>query len=603
MPRKQNGFGNSRSLGFKGAGRVDKGKGVGAPGRYPSNRGYGSSVQRTVIEKYNLDSDWVKWRKGFEYYNRAAWYRLSEENPNYDPTQPTSDDNPKLIPTQIESKLYQGTPYEVDVVFDGYKFATKNADSSNHYVMKRTTTSSPDLGIVTAVYNDELKYPEYKKYKELRVQGTPGADSRLLLNMIGERITDGETEATLNYVLNSSNHPAVYIGKTYEEPTIVTVSVPIDSIQLNRELTDPQKLVGKIVWIKEFFVEKPTGSFDSFEIVEAPYYFGVRSRDTKKGTEIVVLDPQDEVLPPSLYDISSLPEVFSSKAADYTVEGLHIYQKDLYQRYFGSQYLTGDVVAGEVETASYSIFPFTILGVSSENGVLRLTSVPFTSELKLYSPPDGNVTLVFTDYSFTKLSIDEYDGRYYHSPGKPGDSPWMRLNTDVNPWMDEVFTTGNSLRPATIYTCSCPNHSHSILRAPQATQDDGTRKVNRQRKYPLPTVLGKSDFESIGTNSAAGLIESWESREHRMGFKMCKHSIAAMFIDKLKVQEPNKYPTVEAREAFEEKLIKEVNEVAEEFDVSYKRGGITTLEIIFALAQGLNLDEVETAYVMLNSTF
>ena len=603
MPRKQNGFGNSRSLGFKGAGRVDKGKGVGAPGSYPRNRGYGSSVQRTVIEKYNLDSDWVKWRKGFEYYNRAAWYRLSEDNPDYDPTEPVSENNPKLIPAQIKSKLYQGTPYEVDVVFDGYKFATKSADSNNHYVMKRTTTSSPDLGVVTAVYNDELKYPEYKKYKELRVQGTPGADSRLLLNMIGERITDGETEATLNYVLNSSNHPAVYVGKTYEEPTTVTVSVPTNTIQLNQEFTDPQELVGKIVWIKDFFVEKPTGSFDSFEIVEAPYYFGVRSKDTVQNTEIVVLDPQDEVLPPSLYDISSLPEVFSSTAADYTVQGLHIYQKDLYQRYFGSQYLTGDVVAGEVETASYSILPFTILGVSSENGILQLKSVPFISELKLYSPPDSNATLVFTDYSFTKLSIDEYDGRYYHAPGKPGDSPWMRLNTDVNPWMDEVFTTGNSLRPATVYTCSCPNHSHSILRAPQATQDDGTRKVNRQRKYPLPTVLGKSDFESIGTNSVAGLTESWESREHRMGFKMCKHSIAAMFIDKLKVQEPNKYPTEEAREAFEEKLVKEVIEVSEEFDVSYKRGGITTLEIVFALAQGLNLDEVEQAYVMLNSTF
>ena len=88
-----------------------------------------------------------------------------------------------------------------------------------------------------------------------------------------------------------------------------------------------------------------------------------------------------------------------------------------------------------------------------------------------------------------------------------------------------------------------------------------------------------------------------------MGFKMCKHSIAAMFIDKLKVKEPNTYPTSEARQDFEEKLRKEIEEVAEEFAYSYKRGGITTLEVIFALAQGLNLDEVETAYVMLHSNF
>ena len=593
MPRKQNGFGNPKSLGFKGAGRVDKGKGVGAPGSYPRNRGYGSSVTRTVIEKYNLDSDWTKWRKGYEYYNQAVWYRLQD----------VDDFSGEYKDTQIQSKLYQGTPYEVDVVFDGFKFATKGADSNNHYVMKRTTVSSPDLGVVTGVYNDPLKYPEYKANKEIRVAGNPGADARLLLQMIGERITDGETEATLNYVLNSSEHPALYVGKTFEEPTEVTVRIDTSTILLNQELTDPQELVGKIVWIKDFFVEKDIDKFTEFEFIDAPNYFGVRSVDKASNVELEVLDPSQEVLPPSLYDISTLPSVFTTDSATYTVSGLHIFQKELYQRYFGKQYLTGDVVAEEVDSASYSIFPFTILGVKAGDGFLEFTSVPFTSELKMYSPPDGNAVLVFTDYSFTKLSIDEYDGNYYHNLGAPGSSPWMLLDTDVDPWMDEVFTTGASLRPATVYTCSCPNHSHAILRTPQSTQDDGTRKVNRQRRYPLPTVLGKSDFESIGTNQAAGLMESWESREHRMGFKMCKHSIAAMFIDKIKVKEPNSYPTMEAREDFEEKLKKEIEEVAEEFAYSYKRGGITTLEVIFALAQGLNLDEVETAYVMLNSNF
>ena len=593
MPRKQNGFGNPKSLGFKGAGRVDRGKGVGAPGTYPRNRGYGSSVHRTVIEKYNLDSDWTKWRKGYEYYNQAVWYRLQD----------LDEFSGEYKDSQIQSKLYQGTPYEVDVVFDGYKFATKGADSNNHYVMKRTTESSPDLGVVTGVYNDALKYPEYKANKEIRVAGNPGADSRLLLQMIGERITDGETEATLNYVLNSKGHPALYVGKTFDQPTEVQVRINTAELTLNQPLTDPQELVGKIVWIKDFFVEKDINKFVEFDFIDADKYFGVQSVDKASNVELEILDPQQEVLPPSLYDISTLPTILSTTEATYTVSGTHIFQKDLYQRYFGKQYLTADVVSQEVDSASYSIFPFTILGVKSGPGFIELNSVPFTSELKMYSPNDGKAILVFTDYSFTKLSIDEYDGNYYHSLGKPGDTPWMLLNTDVDPWMDEVFTTGNSLRPATVYTCSCPNHSHSILRAPQSTQDEGQRKVNRQRRYPLPTVLGKSDFDSIGTNSAAGLIESWESREHKMGFKMCKHSIAAMFIDRIKVKEPNTYPTTEARLDFEEKLKKEIEEVAEEFNYSYKRGGITTLEVIFALAQGLNLDEVETAYVMLNSNF
>ena len=595
MPRKQNGFGNPKSLGFKGAGRVDKGKGPGAPGTYPRNRGYGSSVHRTVIEKYNLDSDWTKWRKGYEYYNQAVWYRLQD----------LDEFSGEYKDAQIKSKLYQGTPYEVDVAFDGYKFATKGADSNNHYVMKRTTTSPVDLGEVTAVYNDPVKYPEYKANKELRVKGNPGPQSRLLLQMIGERITDGETEATLNYLLNSYEHPALYIGKTIEEPTEVVVDLYTETLVEHVDLDSYQDLVGKIVYIKNFYVEKPIDEFAGFEFVDDSEYFTVNSIDSVDKVEVDILDPGENSLPPSLYDISTLPKLVTDTESLYIIRSSHYFQKDKYQKFFGKQYLTADVVKSEVETASYSVLPMTILGVQEipESSSLVLVCVPFTSELKLYSTPPGQNTLIFTDYSFTKTSIDEYDGNYYHSLGAPGSSPWMRLDTDVDPWMDEVFTTGNSLRPATVYTCSCPNHSHAILRAPQETQDEGQRKINRQRRYPMPTVLGKTDFESIGTNQAAGLMESWESREHRMGFKMCKHSIAAMFIDKLKVKEPNTYPTSEAREDFEEKLAKEIAEVAQEFVYSYERGGITTLEVIFALAQGLNLDEVETAYVLLNSNF
>jgi hypothetical protein len=355
MPRKQNGFGNPKSLAFKGVSkRTDIGKSKGAAGYYPSDRRFGSSVQRSVIEKYNLDSDWTKWRKGYEYYNQAAWYRLQD----------LDEFSGEYKDSQIQSKLYQGTPYEVDVVFDGYKFATKNADSSNHYVMKRTPVTSPDLGTVTAVYNDDLKYPEYKANRELRVQGTPGADSRLLLQMIGERITDGETEATLNYVLNEKGHPALYVGKTYEEPTEVKVSVDTSTILLNQEFDNPQDLVGKIVWIKNFFIEKPISSFQEFEFIDASYYFGVRSVDKVSNVEIEVLDPENEVLPPSLYDITTLPSIFTSDDASYTISGLHIFQKELYQKYFGKQYLTGDLVSTEVDLASYSILPFRILGVA-----------------------------------------------------------------------------------------------------------------------------------------------------------------------------------------------------------------------------------------------
>jgi hypothetical protein len=115
--------------------------------------------------------------------------------------------------------------------------------------------------------------------------------------------------------------------------------------------------------------------------------------------------------------------------------------------------------------------------------------------------------------------------------------------------------------------------------------------------------MGQKDLTGTGTQQAAGRIESWESREHRMSFKMCKHSIAAMFIDRIKVKEPDSYPSAETREKFEDKLSKEMDEVGQRFNSSYRRGGITTLEIVFALAQGLNLDDIELAYVILNSNF
>ena len=595
MPRKQNGFGSSSSFSFKKGKSISKGKGVGAPGSYPSDRRYGSTVTRTVIEKYNLDSDWVKWRRGFEYYNKGAWYRLKD----YDPvTQEYTD-------SQIQSKLYQGTDFEVDVVFDGYKFATKNADSNNHYVMKRTTVSTPDIGSISMVMNDPVKYPENQAYREIWCKINPGTEARLLTKMIGERLSDGETEATLSWLLTGDNLPALFIGKSWpEEPTTVTAEISEAVFQAwatanNKSVND---LVGKVVYTPTFFQEKAFDEVTSTTIRDARDYWGIDVLD--KGTgEIIVLDTDKEELPPSLYDINDLEPIITDTNGGFTLEGTYIYQKQKYQRFYGKQYLTGELAVENSDFASYSVMPYIIQGAERRGDKILLKSAPFISEFKFTKPTGGSGTLVFTDYSFTKFGLDEYDGEYYHKQGHINDALWTRIDTDVDPWMDEVFTSGAPLTPATIYTCSCPNYSQAILRAPQETDDEGTRKTNRQRKYPLPTAQGKADYDQVGLVEAAGRIESWETREHQLGFKMCKHTIAAMFIENLKVKEPNSYPTVEAREQFEAKLADDINEVDQEFASSYRRGGLTTLEIVFALAQGLNLDEIETAYVILNSKF
>ena len=142
-----------------------------------------------------------------------------------------------------------------------------------------------------------------------------------------------------------------------------------------------------------------------------------------------------------------------------------------------------------------------------------------------------------------------------------------------------------------------------MLRAPQSTQDAGTRKINRQRRYPMPTVMSPTDYDNLALNQAAGTIESWASEKDLFAFRLCKHTIAAMFIEHIKVKEPNDYPSFDSREKFEEKLRKDIEEVAEEFAASYRRGGITALEVIFAMSQALGMDEVETAYVVLNANF
>ena len=115
--------------------------------------------------------------------------------------------------------------------------------------------------------------------------------------------------------------------------------------------------------------------------------------------------------------------------------------------------------------------------------------------------------------------------------------------------------------------------------------------------------MGMDRWMGLDVQSISGKMSSWETQAHRDGLKMCKHCIADRFNEGIKVIEPNTYPSVEARIAFEEKLEKEIDEYGYDFKLSYKRSELTLMEIIFALAQGLNLDEVETAYLLYTGNY
>jgi hypothetical protein len=324
------------------------------------------------------------------------------------------------------------------------------------------------------------------------------------------------------------------------------------------------------------------------------YFFEASISESETGQALVGLDQGVNELPPSMLDLTDLPTIFTTSNASYTIEGSYVFKKASYQKYFGSQYLTGEVVQGLVQDISYSIIPFVVEKADIVNNQFIIESRPYFAEVKLYPALESGTQLVFTDNSFAKTFTTA--------------EKWTDLHTDVNPWMDEVFTSGLPLRPSITYSCSCPNYSHTVLAMPQSTQNSETRKTNRQQRYPLPTALSPDEFDIIGQNQVAGKAASWETDQHRLSFKLCKHVIASMFNDAVRVREPNQYPIgsdnrySNAAEKFNEKLVQEIINSANAYNLSYQRTGISISEIVFAMSNGLNLDPIETAYVVLDST-
>ena len=164
MAKKNSGFGNPKSLSFKGVrspnNKIDRIGKIKAAGSYPSDRRYGSLVQKTIIESYDAESDWIRWRKGYEYYAKAAMEDLivavpvkgspagdvaeAQGKPVYDPSFPVQEDpekpgyNPQYLPFVQKAQLYSDTDFSLDIEFTGRRFSTKNSDTANHYCIKRT---------------------------------------------------------------------------------------------------------------------------------------------------------------------------------------------------------------------------------------------------------------------------------------------------------------------------------------------------------------------------------------------------------------------------------------------------------------------------------
>ena len=583
MPRKKNGYGNFDVGGFKGVNnKINKGKGTKALGNYPSERRFGTTVNRSIIEQFNIDSKWARWRRGLEYYFQGAFLEY----------------------TDTTAVLYQGTGFEIPVTFDGYRFATKNADSRTHYTIRRTVTDNRDLCTISEIQTDQREYPEQYARKEIWAKVDVINDD-LLLRSFGEKVTDGETSANIDWILTSEKKPAVYGGKSPKEGTTITIAVPLDKLLetdfIKENNGNLQSLVGQAVYMPDFVINRPITFFDIFN--DGKDFFSVDTADIIGGAEVQILE-NTSTLPPLLGDVKNLTPIYQTPLSTGRLNSQFFFQKSRYQRFFGQQYLTAEVVQSEVEYLSYAIQPWNInsIRVDEANNIIELTSTPFQASLYLYTGPEPKRWLIFSDKGFTIQSIDTDElGNYNHAPPIPGEQLWQKLRIDVDPWMDQVFAQKTPLQIADLYTCSCPAYLHAVIRSPEVYGNDG--KLNRQVRAPMPTAKGVDDYQLAGIGRVATIVQSWATSDYRKGFKICKHTIAAMFANKLRVEEPNDFPAFEGRTEFEEKLAADISEVVDEFTAQLERSEITTVEIIYALAEALNLDDIELGYVLETSRF
>ena len=583
MPRKQNGWGGN-SFRVKGVEKVGKPKKPGAAGNYPSNRRYGSTVTRSAIEQYDMDSAWVRWRKGMEYYYQAAYLEWQETN----------------------AVLFQGTESEIDITFDGYRFATHNADSRTHYAIRRRMDDNRQLGFIEEIHNDQFVYGTNQANHEVWLKVIAGRtvnSDTLLLRSIGERITDGEAAANIKNVLTIDKKPAVYTGKS--GPTGVQVQVNINLSEI--EATDfvvkngLEALVGQVLYMPDFYTLAPISLFDQF--TESRDFWAVSMSQLNAGVQLQILESNTE-LPPTLGEIQELTPIYSSVNTTNRLVGDFVYRKSDYQYLFGQQYLTADVVRQEVDRVAFAIMPQKILGFKRDPiyNNLEIISEPFQATLNLFTPIASERYVVLDDRGFTKQYADYKNGVYQHDLEVPGTPDWQTLELNIDPWMDETFIKGRPLVFADLYTCSCPDYLHAKIRSPEALDSEG-RKLNRQTRAPLPTAVSPDSYSNAGQLKTAGIAQSWATDEYKREFKICKHTIASMFINKIRVQEPSQIPSVESRKTFEDKLANDIQEVANEFNEMLKRSEITTVEIVYALAEALNLDDVEIGYVLLTASF
>ena len=119
--------------------------------------------------------------------------------------------------------------------------------------------------------------------------------------MVGDRITDGQTSATIDWVLNAEGRPGLYIGKTKpNELAKVTVEISLADLDASPWMQERgnniQELVNEIVYLPDFYQRRDVNDIDEGDIFDYSDFFEVRTKLKERNQKIILFDYDDCLL-------------------------------------------------------------------------------------------------------------------------------------------------------------------------------------------------------------------------------------------------------------------------------------------------------------------
>ena len=603
MPRKQNGFGPAKSFSVDSVNSdFNKGRKIQGSGQYPSDRRFGSTVTRSVIQQWNVDSTWAQWRKGYEYARQNAWVNLD---------------------VLFFAYLFSGTTSRLRANFRCKRFPSLSNDTATRYVVKREiagSTEDPRYGTVTAVLNDPNRYRTNFQNEEIWLNVSPETDpavGNVIKRLTHERITnkrhgtDYSTtktfEATVKTILKNNGRPLVYKCVSKGENTAFKIKIPRADV-LGTEYVNEYGLtglVGQVIRITNMPITMPkTG----VTLVDKPDVVEVQTNMQLTNQQFWIANVTEQSPFEVFIDTSPLL-ILSGSNAEFEMNQTFFINKSEYQHYFDFL-LTASTIDDETEEMSSVYPPLYIADISDDGTDIIFKIIPVEAQLNLYGV-DSSPYIVLSDFSFTSWQVQ--DNR----------QTWN--DTSVFPWQDQTWLVGDGIYMADSYACNCQSYSKSTVTSPESQYRKYTAATalnkNRQLKYPLPSALSNKDIEGL-SNAESGVIVNWATRRNRLEYKTCKHTVAGIFAEedveitfgdgggavpgtggvtagknkRYEVLEPNTFPAGGLVEEIENDIVQTTKGV--NFSESGPRAEISQTDFAFSTLQLLNLMDTEVGSIL-----